>query len=460
MPTPDTAVAVLTSALSELTSALSPAPSHEGAITAVAPESLQHKLNGGTEARIGAHYADVVVQERALPADARVLDLGCGFGRVALDLASRLTDDQAYFGLDPNAEAIAWARENIASRRANFTFDLIDVVSQPYNPDGELVGARYAFPFDDHSLDRVFMISVLTHVDLATVRNYLEEAARTLKPDTGRLVATFFLLDPEVEKLVAAGRSAYQLPWQLGESRVENRENPELVIAHPRERVEDILRDAGFANFEVRQGHWSGRPSTSLLDYQDVLVADFGTVTPAPPRAEVPTATAEHESLAELLHEHGVAAGHIASYLVWALSTAVNALRWQEQGHGVLLEDEAGGEVAVTTLERVRGLDFATCIPSTTPFGAYFPFDETALLTAIRETSPEPTAAQLVELLGEVAHFALAVDRALLEGRAFQSQPGGGQRPAPIPAPPTAAPAPPRTARSRVEAFLTRFRRS
>lgn len=138
MPTPDTAVAVLTSALSELTSALSPAPSHEGAITAVAPESLQHKLNGGTEARIGAHYADVVVQERALPADARVLDLGCGFGRVALDLASRLTDDQAYFGLDPNAEAIAWARENIASRRANFTFDLIDVVSQPYNPDGEL----------------------------------------------------------------------------------------------------------------------------------------------------------------------------------------------------------------------------------------------------------------------------------------------------------------------------------
>ncbi|GGM53145.1 class I SAM-dependent methyltransferase [Microbacterium saperdae] len=438
MPAPDVAATAIASALFDLTSGLAAGTSQTEADDAVAPESLQRRLNGGTEAHIGAHYADVVMKDRSLPADARILDLGCGYGRVALDLAERLSDDQRYVGLDPHAEAIEWAQENIGRERPNFRFELIDVVSKPYNPDGELDGARFRFPFEDDSLDRVFMISVLTHVDLATVRNYLEEAARVLKPDTGRLVATIFLLDREVDRLIAAGRSEYRLAWQIGESRVENRENPELVIAHPLDRVLDILHDAGFPDFRVRQGHWSGRPASNVVDFQDMLVADFGTVTAAALSAEEQAEASEHAALAARLVEHGLPAEHLAPYLVWSFSAMINLLRWEKQGIQLLLRGADAGERRPLALARVRDIDFSACIPATAPADAFVPVDEAAILAAVREADPRLARPALVALLGDVVQNGIALETSVREGNAIQRLADSSERPAPIPLPPAA----------------------
>lgn len=433
MSAPDAAETAIASALFDLTSGLASGSRRSVADEAVAPESLQRALNGGTEAHIGAHYADVSKRDRALPSGARVLDLGCGYGRVALDLAGRLSDDQEYFGLDPHAEAIGWARENIGKGRPNFQFDLIDVLSRPYNPDGEVDGARFRFPFEDDSLDRVFMISVLTHVDLATVRNYLEESARVLKPDTGRLVATIFLLDREVDRLIADGRSEYQLAWQVGESRVENRDNPELVIAHPLDRVLDILHDAGFPDFRVRRGHWSGRPVANVVDFQDMLVADFGTVTAAALDADEQAEALEHGALAADLVEHCVPAEHLAPYLVWALCAMINALRWESQGVEILLPSAGPGERRTLALERARGIDFSACIPATAPAGAFVPVDEASILRAVREADPRLARPALVALLGDIVHNAIALDTAARAESVIRRLADGTERPAPIP---------------------------
>lgn len=475
MPAADADVTALSASLSDLIAVIAPTSNQAGTLNAVAPDDLQHKLNGGTETRIGAHYVDVVVGERELPPNARLLDLGCGFGRVALDLANRLTDDQQYFGLDPNAEAIEWAGENIGSRRSNFHFDLIDVASKPYNPDGSESGERFVFPFADQSLDRVFMISVLTHVDLPTVRNYVEEAARTLKPDTGRLVATVFLLDREVDKLIAAGRSAYNLKWKTGESRVENRENPELVIAHPRARVLEILQDAGFENVAVRQGHWSGRPTEKIVDFQDTLIADFGTVTAAPPSAEDLARAQEYTRLARVLAHNGVSVERFAPFLVWATGASVNALRWEAQG--ITLDLSGGGadgegeaEPQRLRLEQLRRINFDGCIPETTPaggpvelgepveMGEYEELGETEVLGAVMEAAPALERPALVALLGELVHNGVLLERALRGGSAIQRG-RGADRPAPIPLPATDALPKPLTARgvfSRLRAALRR----
>lgn len=405
---------------------------HQGGnrvLDAVPPLELETKLNGGRNPVVGRYYADVLTKDRALPADARILDLGCGYGRIALELASRLTDEQHYVGLDPNAEAVAWARENIARHRPNFSFERIDVTSKPYNPEGTQSGARFRFPFPDASLDRVFMISVLTHVDLDTVRTYVAEAARTLKPETGRLLATFFLLDDEVDALLAAGRSPFTMSWRIGESRVENPDNPELAIAHPRERVLEIVREAGFGQVAVHDGDWSGREGTRDADYQDMLVADFGTVTGAPDAAPDGAGRHEFDELAVTLGGAGVEPDQVTPFLVWAAGVCVNALWWEARGIALVV-DGAGA----LDLPRSRELGLATGITSSDA-GAFVAFDDAQLLARIGAAGPVATRSRIVDFLGEIARSGVLVDRALRSGSVPLLRWSTGEvRPAPIPA--------------------------
>ncbi|MDI6029434.1 class I SAM-dependent methyltransferase [Corticibacterium sp. UT-5YL-CI-8] len=234
---------------------------------------LEKSFNGGVSSHVGRHYSTILTSGD-LPENARILDMGCGFGRIAMALAGRLGPGQRYYGLDPNAEGIGWAQHNISPRYPNFSFERIDIKSKPYNPSGQIEGSTFRFPFDDASLDLVFMISVLTHVDLAIVDTYAKEAARVLKPDTGRLVTTIFLLDHEVDTLLAEGKGSFRMAAPYGASRVENPADPELAIAHPRGMVLDILQSAGFAQTSVFEGHWSGREGSTRMDFQDLVIAD------------------------------------------------------------------------------------------------------------------------------------------------------------------------------------------
>lgn len=135
------------------------------------------------------------------PSD-RVLDLGCGVGRVALPLTRYLNERGGYDGLDPQAPNIEWCQTRITSQFPNFRFGVVE--SSAGDTDTPAADT-YALPFDDESFDLVYAGALFTDIPLETTLRYLSEAARVLKSG-GRLVATWLIFNADTQALLP-GRS-------------------------------------------------------------------------------------------------------------------------------------------------------------------------------------------------------------------------------------------------------------
>ena len=106
----------------------------------------------------------------------RVLEIGCGGGQLAGDVAMAVGADGHYVVLDPSEEQLAVARAAHADT-ANIRF---------------VAGDAAALPFEDGGFDRVVAVNTLEYIpDTAAV---LAEAQRVLKPG-GRLVNISVLWD-------------------------------------------------------------------------------------------------------------------------------------------------------------------------------------------------------------------------------------------------------------------------
>ena len=436
--------------LLELTARLS-ADARKGRVPyGVPPPQLEHHLNGGSNPSVARYYADVLTSP-ALPPNARILDMGCGYGRIALELATRLTPTQQYVGLDPHLAAVDWAAGNITPRHPNFSFDQVDIASKVYNADGTLAGSTYRFPFEDESLDLVFMISVMTHVDIDTLTAYVHEAARTLAP-TGRFVATFFLLDDDVDQLLASRKSTFSMRWPHGPSRVENPKNPELAIAHPRDLVLRILADAGFSAPMIAEGNWSGRTGTGAMDYQDLLIAPRSATAKVVPDAVLPDPApvltvdpaALHDA-ASCFERIGLHDAHSASELLtWANPVIINALWWQDRGftlavdHGERLEPFGFSFPACRVLgfdlQRPGRLEQTTQEPRTGVVPISFtPVSPHDLLDLLVDAGEAATPQAILDCTIEVAEHGMRIREALQRGdRLVLVAPGSSPRRAPI----------------------------
>ncbi len=152
-----------------------PALEHLGISSAQPPDEV-HAMARGPRAAAGASwFADLVVDAAAragapLGPGAEVLDFGCSSGRVLRVLAA-WRDDIAWHGCDPNADAVAWADENIPGLTA---------FASPQEPP---------LPVADASFDLVYAISVWSHFGTTQAARWIDEMERVIKPG-GALVMT------------------------------------------------------------------------------------------------------------------------------------------------------------------------------------------------------------------------------------------------------------------------------
>ncbi len=143
------------------------------------PAELRARVHGGPDAedfrQTGAVLAldllALIDELDALPANARILDFGCGCGRVARFLAPLLAPAR-YTGVDIDGPAIAWCQDHL-SPPAHFA-------RIPQQPPTELPEAGF---------DLVLAVSVFTHLPEALHLAWLRELARRTRPG-GLLIAS------------------------------------------------------------------------------------------------------------------------------------------------------------------------------------------------------------------------------------------------------------------------------
>ena len=192
------------------TAGVVPEPASTGAVdpSSELPLPPARLRAGGANFRADADFIATAVKEaRRLVADAgsprplRVLDLGCGAGRLAYGLIEIEASIARYDGVDVMAPQIDWCVQQVTPRHPEYRFSTIDVYNERYNPGGARAASDTALPLEPGSYDVAYAYSVFSHLVSSDVRAYLVEFARLLLPG-GIAIVTGFIEDGVPDEMV------------------------------------------------------------------------------------------------------------------------------------------------------------------------------------------------------------------------------------------------------------------
>src|SRR6516162_4477530 len=107
----------------------------------VPPEELYYKGDGDF-AWVGNEFLGFFRELGKLQPHEKVLDVGCGVGRMAVPLTGYLNAQGSYDGFDIAKPGIDWCRDKITPRFPNFRFHLVDLYNKFYNPRGTMQPSR------------------------------------------------------------------------------------------------------------------------------------------------------------------------------------------------------------------------------------------------------------------------------------------------------------------------------
>jgi SAM-dependent methyltransferase len=237
------------------------------------PPKRLRRLVGGEKGfdKIGEEFLEYFTDLCKLKPNERILDVGCGVGRVACSLTTYLDQQGSYEGVDIVKEAIDWDNKMITSKFPNFHFQLADIYNKSYNLQGKLKASEYKFPYESGSFDFVFLTSVFTHMLPQDMENYVSEIARVLKPGCMCLV-TFFLLNAESINLIESKLSSLEFQYKFERYRTISRRFLESAIAFDEKLIRELYLRYGLHITEpIHYGAWSGRKNH--LSYQDIIIA-------------------------------------------------------------------------------------------------------------------------------------------------------------------------------------------
>lgn len=239
----------------------------------VPPMRMRHLVGDEKEYKeVGEEYLKIFTELCELKPNERVLDVGCGVGRMARPLARYLNEaGSSYEGFDIVAKEIKWDKRAFESRFPNFRFQLADIYNKEFNPKGKFKAAEYKFPFESGFFDFVFLTSVFTHMLKEDMENYFGEIARVLKP-RGRCLISCFLLNPDSLKQIGTKESHMDFQYEIDGDRTVDEEKPEIAIAYKEETMRELCDENKLKIVEpIHYGWWCKRESP--LTFQDVIVA-------------------------------------------------------------------------------------------------------------------------------------------------------------------------------------------
>jgi len=228
-------------------------------------------IGSGDFVKAGEDIKEQLIQLAGLQPGSRVLDVGCGIGRVAVPLTAYLDEKGSYEGFDIVKSAISWCDKKIHSFFPNFRFTHMDLKNDLYNLGTQREAKDFVFPYGDEEFDLVFLTSVFTHMVLADVENYLEQIHRVLKPG-GSCFATFFLINGEAKKLMKQ-KGNFMFNTQLDHHYLFHARVKEANVAYDEDYlIKKMISSRGFKMEQVHYGFWPGRPKSDLSNFQDICI--------------------------------------------------------------------------------------------------------------------------------------------------------------------------------------------
>jgi len=242
-----------------------------GARDSMVPPRGRIFIGSGDFVKAGESIKDQLVELGGLQPNHRVLDVGCGIGRVAVPLTQYLGEQGSYEGFDIVKSAIKWCNRKIHSQHPNFGFTHMDLKNDLYNLGTNREAKDFVFPYADNEFDLVFLTSVFTHMVLADVENYLKQIQRVLKPG-GICFATFFLMNKEAENLMKSS-GKFMFSTALDHHYLFHARVKEANVAYDEKYLEEeMIGSRGFAMDQIQYGFWPGRSKTELGNFQDICI--------------------------------------------------------------------------------------------------------------------------------------------------------------------------------------------
>lgn len=237
---------------------------------------LNQRVGGGDPEEVGFFcYHNIKQQIGFAPGD-RILDFGCGIGRVLVQVAKETDPSTKIVGMDIMPDAIAFCRENIAGIFPNTTFELIEggnvhydkyIVSGGAKSRADILGSY------GRSFSKAYAFSVFTHVDLDDFATLLRFVGDLLAKD-GELLLTCFILTAFSRAAIENKKTTFGFDASSfendGQVFIGNGADRLAFIAYDLGLLDKLVSEAGLVISRIEFGAWRGSGFGSSL--HDMLV--------------------------------------------------------------------------------------------------------------------------------------------------------------------------------------------
>ncbi len=210
-----------------------------------------------------------ILRQYGFGANSSVLDIGCGYGRLAYGIITNMDFRGQYLGADILPKHVQWCRDTITLAHGNFQFEVLSIHNARYNPRGLFDARTYRFKIANDTFDYGALFSVCTHMYEPEIWNYLGEIKRILKPG-GICVSTFFLFDEARLPAITDAQHSMSMKFTLNDhTRYHNAEDPLHAIAYERQYATELIACQGLGLLDCTYGNWAGDGGGT---YQDLGV--------------------------------------------------------------------------------------------------------------------------------------------------------------------------------------------
>ena len=233
------------------------------------PPDGDNFIGPGDFEKIGQEFFELSKELGNITPGDRILEIGCGMGRMAFPYKAFLSEKGSYVGMDIVEEGIEWCRNRIAPNDSRFQFILADIKNDLYNPNGKFLAREYVFPFEANQFDYIFLTSVFTHMLPEEIDQYISEISRVLKKG-GRVMATFFLINKNVEELIASKKSMFSFDVDFGSYRTISKQVKESNVAIDESYLLEKVEKSKLMVEGIHYGSWCGR--SDYLTFQDAVI--------------------------------------------------------------------------------------------------------------------------------------------------------------------------------------------